>query len=52
MRDCENCIHYKEGECSVWDCDFKLNTYEQGYKDGYEEALKEALERLKKVIGE
>lgn len=51
-RKCKNCIHKKEKGCELWACNYKPNTYEQGYKDGYKQALTEALERLRKVTGE
>ena len=52
MRDCENCTHKKEQGCELWVCNFKANTYEQGYKDGYVQALKDALAKLRKTTRE
>ena len=23
IRDCENCIHHKDGGCEVWECKFE-----------------------------
>lgn len=49
MRDCKNCAHNKADGCEIWECKFKPNTYEQGYKDGYVQALKDALAKLRKT---
>ena len=56
-RDCKNCIHANwksenDNGCTQWECNYKPNTYEQGFNDGYFQALKQALERLRKVTGE
>lgn len=35
MRDCENCIHHKDGGCEVWECKFEAK--EEKSEDSDEE---------------
>lgn len=45
-RNCEVCIHKKEKGCELWVCNFKANTYKQGFDDGYFQALRDAIKML------
>ncbi len=33
IRDCENCIHYKDGGCEVWECKFEAKEEESEDSD-------------------
>lgn len=52
MRNCENCIYYKEQGYECLKCHFKADTYEQGFQDGYAQAIKEAHDKLLTCLGE